>query len=89
MLKEQLAPGVRHLGWKGSGAHFRHLASRDHHVRLNVQASSFSSPHELECTINVLIVTVSDWEAARAARSRHAPGCRPHRTGRRGRHPPA
>jgi hypothetical protein len=65
MLKTQLAPGLRELGFKGSGRSYE-LPCPDHWAMLGLQGSKWSDSSEVEFTINLLVVSRSVWERERA-----------------------
>jgi hypothetical protein len=71
LLKTLIAPGLRELGFKGSGQNYR-LPSDDHWAMLGFQKSTSSDANHVRFTANVLVVRRSAWDAARAE-SPHLP----------------
>jgi hypothetical protein len=67
MMKTSIAPGLRALGFKGSGQNYA-LPSSGYWALLGFQKSSFSDASELRFTINVLVVAREAWEAKKAER---------------------
>jgi Domain of unknown function (DUF4304) len=65
MLKTQLAPGLRELGFKGSGRSYE-LPCPDHWAMLGLQGSKWNDSSEVLFTINLLVVSRSLWERERA-----------------------
>jgi hypothetical protein len=65
MIKTHLAPGLRALGFKGSGRNYE-LPCPDHWVMLGLQGSKWSDSGEALFTINLLVVSRSVWERERA-----------------------
>jgi Domain of unknown function (DUF4304) len=65
MLKTQLAPGLRELGFKGSGRSYE-LPCPDHWAMLGLQGSKWNDSSEVLFTINLLVVSRSVWERERA-----------------------
>jgi hypothetical protein len=68
MMKTQVAPRVRALGFKGSGQNYE-LPSPDHWVLLGFQKSVWSDASALRFTVNVLVVSRAAWESARTERA--------------------
>jgi hypothetical protein len=68
MMKAQVAPALRALGFKGSGQKYE-LSSPDHWAMLGFQKSAWSDASALRFTVNVLVVSRADWETARTQRS--------------------
>jgi hypothetical protein len=68
VLKTLIAPGLRALGFKGSGQNYR-LPSDDHWAMLGFQKSTSSDATRVRFTANVLVVSRSAWDAARAEQS--------------------
>jgi hypothetical protein len=68
MMKTQVAPALRQLGFKGSGQNYE-LPSPTHWALLGFQKSAWSEASALRFTVNVLVVSCADWESARAERS--------------------
>jgi Domain of unknown function (DUF4304) len=64
MVKTQLGPGLRALGFKGSGRHYE-LPSTDHWAMLGLQGSKWNDSAEASFTINLLVVSRSVWEQER------------------------
>jgi Domain of unknown function (DUF4304) len=64
MIKTQLAPGLRALGFKGSGRHYE-LACPDHWAMLGLQGSQWGDSGEASFTVNLLVVSRSVWERER------------------------
>ena len=71
MLKTAIAPGLRSIGFKGSGQNYR-LPSDDHWAMLGFQKSTSSDAGHVRFTVNVLVVSRSKWDAVRAE-SPHLP----------------
>ena len=67
MMREQVAPRLRTLGFKGSGQHFA-LASDTHWALLGFQRSAWGDSKEGRFTINLTVVSKDAWEASRADR---------------------
>jgi cold shock CspA family protein len=68
MMKTQVAPGLRALGFKGSGQKYE-LPSPDHWAMLGFQKSAWSDASALRFTVNVLVVSRAAWETERTQRS--------------------
>jgi hypothetical protein len=68
MMKTQVAPGLRALGFKGSGQKYE-LPSPDHWAMLGFQKSAWSDAGALRFTVNVFVVSRTGWETARTQRS--------------------
>ena len=66
-VKAHLAPGLRALGFKGSGRNYE-LPCRDHWAMLGLQASQWSDSNEVRFTVNLLVVSKDVWERERAER---------------------
>jgi Domain of unknown function (DUF4304) len=66
-----VAPGLRAIGFKGSGQNYR-LPSDDHWAMLGFQKSTSSDPTHVRFTANVVVVSRSSWDAVRAE-SPHLP----------------
>jgi hypothetical protein len=64
MMKTQIAPPLRALGFKGSGRSYE-LRSRDYWAMLGFQKSAFSDASQIRFTVNVAVVSRDVWEAAR------------------------
>jgi len=71
LLKTLIAPSLRAIGFKGSGQNYR-LPSDDHRAMLGFQKSTSSDASHVRFTANVLVVSRSAWDAARAE-SPHLP----------------
>jgi uncharacterized protein DUF4304 len=71
MVKEVLSPGFRELGLKGSGGRYS-WASPTCWALLSLQKSAYSDAVEIQFTVNLLVASRLQWEAARAER-RHLP----------------
>jgi Domain of unknown function (DUF4304) len=71
MLKTLIAPGLRALGFKGSGQNYR-LPSDDYWAMLGFQKSTSSDASHVRFTGNVVVVSRSGWDAVRAE-SPHLP----------------
>jgi hypothetical protein len=67
MVKGQLAPGLRALGFKGSGRHYA-LPSETHWALLGLQSSYTSTDERVRFTVNLLVVSKSEWAAMRERR---------------------
>jgi hypothetical protein len=61
MLRDQVAPRLRRLGFKGSGQNFA-LPSETHWALLGFQRSDFSDRDEIAFTINLTVVGRKEWE---------------------------
>jgi Domain of unknown function (DUF4304) len=68
MIKTQLAPGLRSLGFKGSGRNYE-LPDPDYWAMLGFQASMYSDRMEVRFAINLLVVSRETWERETASRS--------------------
>jgi Domain of unknown function (DUF4304) len=71
MLKTLIAPGLRAVGFKGSGQNYR-LPSDDYWAMLGFQKSTSSDASHVRFTGNVVVVSRSGWDAVRAE-SPHLP----------------
>jgi hypothetical protein len=71
MLKTLIAPGLRAVGFKGSGQNYR-LPSDDYWAMLGFQKSTSSDASHVRFTGNVVVVSRSGWDAIRAE-SPHLP----------------
>jgi hypothetical protein len=67
MLKTLIAPGLRAIGFRGSGQNYR-LPSDDYWAMLGFQKSTSSDASHVRFTGNVLVVSKSGWDAVRAER---------------------
>ena len=65
MVKEQIAPALRELGFKGSGQRFV-LPSPDHWAQIGLQKFTWSNRDVVDFTANVTVVRRDDWDAQRA-----------------------
>jgi Domain of unknown function (DUF4304) len=68
MMKELVGPGLREMGFKGSGQNFS-LPSPDYWALLAFQRSAWSDSTALHFTINVLVVERQLWEQMKGERS--------------------
>jgi len=68
MVKEQIAPALRELGFKGSGQRFV-LPSEEHWAQIGLQKFSWSNREYVEFTANVTVVRRDVWEEERARSS--------------------
>jgi hypothetical protein len=68
MMKMQVAPALRELGFKGSGQNYE-LPAPGHWAMLGFQKSVWSDASGLRFTVNVLVVSRAAWEKARSERS--------------------
>jgi Domain of unknown function (DUF4304) len=66
LVKSQLAPGLRALGFKGSGRSYE-LPSTTHWAMLGLQASAWSDRKEVRFTVNLLVVPRDVWAAESAS----------------------
>jgi Domain of unknown function (DUF4304) len=67
LLRERIAPALRALGLKGSGARYR-LDVPDHFAELGFQSSAGNSWEHVRFTVNLSVAERAAWEAARSAR---------------------
>jgi hypothetical protein len=67
MVKTHLAPGLRALGFTGSGRNYE-LRCAEHWAMLGLQASQWSDSNELRFTVNLLVVSREVWERESAQR---------------------
>jgi Domain of unknown function (DUF4304) len=67
MIREQIAPRLRTLGFKGSGQRFT-LPSESHWALLGFQRSAWGDSNEGSFTINLTVVSKAEWEASRSDR---------------------
>lgn len=67
MLKNQIAPALREMGFKGSGQAYR-LDVPDHWAMIGFQRSYWAAPDEISFTINVLVFSKADWDQRREQR---------------------
>jgi hypothetical protein len=64
MIKTELAPGLRSLGFTGSGRNYD-LGWAEHWAMLGLQASQWSDRERLTFTINLLVVSRKVWAQQR------------------------
>ena len=64
MLKNEVAPGLRALGFRGSGQNY-HLPSETHWALLGFQRA-FGDAETVHFTLNLHVVLRSAWEAERS-----------------------
>ena len=67
MVKEQIAPRLRALGFKGSGGKYEYR-SPEHWAMIGLQKSAYSDSSEVRFTMNVLVVRRDVWDATRVER---------------------
>jgi hypothetical protein len=67
MMKEEIAPALRRLGFKGSGQRYE-LPSGTHWAILGFQKSAYSDSADARFTINLTVVGRDEWEEARRQR---------------------
>ncbi|TML90638.1 MAG: DUF4304 domain-containing protein [Actinobacteria bacterium] len=67
MVKDEIAPALRELGFKGSGQRFT-LPSETHWALLGLQKFTWSDRDRVDFTANVTVVGRDVWEAQRAER---------------------
>ena len=60
MVKEQISPGMRRLGFTGTAGRYE-LASPSHWLLVGLQKSSGSSPLGVKFTVNVCAISFTDW----------------------------
>jgi hypothetical protein len=68
MMRDEIAPELRRMGFKGSGQSFI-LPSETHWVLLGFQKSSVSNAEFVRFTVNVTAVSKRTWIEARSERS--------------------
>jgi hypothetical protein len=68
MMKDDVAPALRRLGFKGSGQVFS-LPLESHFALIGFQKSVHSDSNEVRVTANVSVIPVSVWEESRTERS--------------------
>jgi len=66
-MKEEIAPALRRLGFKGSGQRFE-LPSDTHWAIVGFQKFSWSSQDQVEFTLNVTVVSRDEWMRAQEER---------------------
>ena len=65
MLRQEVAPALRRLGFKGSGQRYE-LPSETHWAIVGFQKFSWSDRDRVEFTLNVQVIGRNEWERARA-----------------------
>jgi hypothetical protein len=68
MMKGEIGPALRGMGFKGSGQSFTH-PSTDHWILLGFQKSTSSNRDAVRFTVNVSVGEKAAWEDARKAQS--------------------
>lgn len=68
MMRDEVAPRLRALGFKGSGQRFT-LPSETHWAFVGFQRSAWSDRTALRFTINLTVVSKEEWKRARADHS--------------------
>ena len=71
LMKSHIAPGLRALGFKGSGQSYE-LPTPEHWVMLGFQKSQWSDAADVRFTVNVLVAARKVWDAQRKERT-HLP----------------
>ncbi len=66
MMREDVAPALRELGFKGSGQSFS-LPSDRYWALVGFQKSAYSDATAVKFTVNLRVVSKEDWERAREA----------------------
>lgn len=61
MLREEIAPGIRALGLKGSGGTFV-LPDPDHYLLVGFQGSQSSTADAVRFTVNLAVISKEAWE---------------------------
>ena len=64
MMTEQMGPGLRALGFKGSGQVFT-LPDDDHVAQIGFQKSTYSDSTAIRFTINVSVISLEAWAESR------------------------
>jgi hypothetical protein len=64
MMRDRIAPGIRELGFRGSGQHYS-LPNATHWVLLGFQRSKWSTAEEVEFTVNITVVSKDEWSRLR------------------------
>ena len=64
MIKNQVAPGLRRLGFKGSGQNYQ-LPSANHWAMLGFQKSDHCDSRRIYFTTNLLVVSREVWDRER------------------------
>ncbi len=67
MVKDFLSPGLRGMGFTGSGGRYS-LASPECWALVSLQKSAYSDAAVIKFTVNLLVANKADWLAARVAR---------------------
>jgi Domain of unknown function (DUF4304) len=67
MLRDEVAPALRELGFKGSGQSYK-IPSETCWALLGFQKNKWSSAHHVMFTANVTVVSRKDWDEKRAER---------------------
>ncbi|HYF71751.1 MAG TPA: DUF4304 domain-containing protein [Nocardioides sp.] len=79
LVKEHLSPGLRALGFKGSGGRYA-LAGVAPFALLGLQKSAYSDAAEVQFTANLTVVSEDVWQTLRSQRphypERPSPGTR-------------
>jgi hypothetical protein len=68
MMKTEMAPALRALGFQGSGQRFA-LQSETHWAQIGFQKSAWSDREEILFTVNVQCVSRAAWDEARGSRA--------------------
>ena len=68
LLKTSVAPKLRECGLSGSGQNYS-IKSDDYWALLSFQKSVYSNSADLRFTVNVYVVSKSDWDSERLKRS--------------------
>ncbi len=66
-MRDHIAPELRELGFKGSGGSFV-LDDPEHWATIGFQRDRYSDRVEVRFTVNLQVVSRSDWQAARSQR---------------------
>lgn len=66
MLRDEVAPVLRRMGFQGSGPNFR-LPDAEEYLLLSFQASTSSTADEVKFTVNLAVINKADWEAQQQA----------------------
>jgi hypothetical protein len=67
MMKQEIAPALRRLGFKGSSQRYE-LPSETHWAIVGFQKFSWSDHDRVEFTLNITVVDRAEWARAREAR---------------------
>lgn len=62
LVKERIAPGLRQLGWRGSGQTYRLPNAAGHHVMLGLQRDRWNTRNRVSFTLNVSVITRAGWQ---------------------------